>query len=329
VDLPRRLTVDLCLCKEPARKENRTMKWKRLTRSITTSVLAIVTALTGAVLVAATPAYADGLANPSGTLTVECPGAKAFIQVDWLGPNRVTVRWYLEDTGTASNISPVLRIRAVDGDGTVAPMVFPSGDTFFVLRGGNGHSEIGLEGDWNPGNMADLNHLKVKVQNGTTEQGTTCTESRNIFNWSRIAYNIALSREDKGYKLGYEGPDFYDCSGLMLTSYNAIPLFPDFDMNSVRTADSIYNWAASHTSPAKVYAKQIPRADAKVGDLFFYKGLVDNGRFVDHVGFYAGNGILYDALNPEAGIGTHSITSDGWTSKLVGVYRILGVSTDG
>jgi len=305
------------------------MKWKRLTRSITTSVLAIVTALTGAVLVAATPAYADGLANPSGTLTVECPGAKAFIQVDWLGPNRVTVRWRLEDTGTTAGISPVLRIQAVDGDGTVAPMVFPSGDAWFVLRGGNGHSEVGLEADWNPGNMADLNHLKVKVQNGTTDQGIRCTESRNIFNWSRIAYNVALSRADKGYMLGYEGPDFYDCSGLMLTSYNAIPLFPDFDMNSVRTAEQIYNWMQGHTSPAKKYAKRIPREDAKVGDLFFYERTADNGRPITHVGFYAGNDTQYDALSPEAGIGTHSISSTWWTSRLVGIYRILGVSTDG
>ena len=52
-------------------------------------------------------------------------------------------------------------------------------------------------------------------------------------------------------------------------------------------------------SPAKVYAKQIPREDAKVGDLFFYKDFVDNGRFVDHVGFYAGNNPLYDALSPD------------------------------
>jgi cell wall-associated NlpC family hydrolase len=305
------------------------MKWKRLTRSITTSVLAAVTALTGAVLVAATPAYADGLANPSGTLTVECPGASAFIQVDWLGPNRVTVRWYLEDTGTASDFSPVLRIQAVDGDGTVAPMVFPSGDTYFILRGGNGHSQVGLEADWNPGNMADLNHLKVKVQNGTTEQGTSCTESRNIFNWSRIAYNVALSREEKGYELGAMGPNLYDCSGLMLTSYNAIPFFADFDTSSVRTAEQIYNWMQGHTSPAKVYAKRIPREDAKVGDLFFYERTIPDGRDITHVGFYAGNDAQYDALSPEAGIDTHSISSTWWTSRLVGIYRVLGVSTDG
>ncbi|TCC38686.1 C40 family peptidase [Kribbella speibonae] len=296
------------------------MKWKHLTRRITTSVLALVTALTGAVVIAATPAYADGLDNPSGTLTVECPGASAFIQVDWLGPNRVTVRWSLEDTGTASDFSPVLRVQAVDGDGTVAPMVFPSGDTYFILRGGNGHSQVGLEADWNPGNMADLNHLKVKVQNGTTEQGTACTESRNIFNWSRIAYNNAWSQEKKPYEWGGVGPNEYDCSGLTLWSYNQIPLFPGF--GGVRTADSIYNWATSHTSPAKVYAKRVDRADAKVGDLFFYN--TDGDAAIDHVDFYAGNNEAYGALNEDLGIATHPM----W-SGVVGIYRILGVSTDG
>jgi peptidoglycan DL-endopeptidase CwlO len=301
----------------------------RFRRSIAMLATTFATVLTGAVLVTAPPAYADGLANPSGTLTVECPGVNAFVQVDWLGPNRVTVRWRLEDTGTASNISPVLRIQAVDGDGTAAPMLFPSGDPFFVLRGGNGHHEIGLEADWNPGNMADLNHLKVKVQNGTTDQGTACTESRNIFNWSRIAYNVALTKSDKGYRLGGLGPDFYDCSGLTLTSYNAIPLFPDFNTGSVRTAEEIYNWAQSHTSPAKVYAKRIDRADAKVGDLFFYERTADNGRPITHIGFYAGNNTQYDALSPEAGIDTHSISTSYWTSRFVAAYRILGVSTDG
>ena len=77
---------------------------------ITTLLLAFAVAVSGAVFVAAPSASADGLDNPSGTLTVDCPGAKAFIQFDWETADRVDVRWYLEDTGTASNISPVLRI---------------------------------------------------------------------------------------------------------------------------------------------------------------------------------------------------------------------------
>ena len=33
-------------------------------------------------------------------------------------------------------------------------------------------------------------------------QGSNCSESRNIFNWSRIAYTTAVSKDDKHYMLG-------------------------------------------------------------------------------------------------------------------------------
>ncbi len=298
------------------------MQRNRLRRSLAALAMTVVTAVSGALLVGPTPAQAAGLANPSATLTVECPGASAFIQVDWLGPNRVTVRWSIEDTGTAAGFSPVLRINAIGSNNVDTPMIFPGGNTYYVLRSGNGTSEVGLEGDWNPENIADLNHLKVKVQNGTTAQdpeGKGCTESRNIFNWTRIAYNNAWSQEEKPYVWGGVGPNSYDCSGLTLWSHNQIPLFPGF--GGVRTADSIYNWATSHTSPAKVYAKRVDRADAKVGDLFFYN--TDGDAAIDHVDFYAGNNEAYGALNENLGLTTHPM----W-SGVVGIYRILGVSTD-
>lgn len=97
------------------------MSWRNVKRRATATVVALAAALSGALFVATPTASADGLSNPSGTLTVECPGAKAFLQVDWKGANMVTIRWSLEDTGTATNISPVLRIQARDADGTAAP----------------------------------------------------------------------------------------------------------------------------------------------------------------------------------------------------------------
>ncbi|MFB6723362.1 NlpC/P60 family protein [Kribbella sp. NPDC056345] len=304
------------------------MQPNRLRRSFAALAMTLVTAVSGTLLVGPAPAHAAGLANPSATLTVECPGASAFIQVDWLGPNRVTVRWSLEDTGTAAGFSPVLRINAIGSNNVDTPMIFPGGNTYYVLRSGNGTSEVGLEGDWNPENIADLNHLKVKVQNGTTAQDPGddgCTKSRNIFNWTRIAYNNAYIERDKQYRFGDQapdyglGPNYYDCSGLTLTSYDKIPLFPGF--GSVRTSDSIYRWATTHTSPAKVYAKRVDRADAKVGDLFFYN--LDGDSLIDHVDFYAGNNEAYGALNEDLGLATHPM----W-SGVVGIYRILGVSTD-
>lgn len=302
------------------------MKRQHLKPRITASIVALVVAVCSAVFAAAPPASAAGLANPSGTLTVSCPGAYAFIQVSWEGVNKVTIRWRVDDTGTASNMSPVLRIWAHnEDDSNTAPFIFPSGETYFILRGGNGSSANGAKFDWNPSNLADVNHLQVKVQNGTTEQGTSCYQKRNIFNWTRIAYRKAVDKQGADYRLGGMGPD-YDCSGLVLVSYNQVANFPDFDTNSVRTAEQIYNWARTHTSPAKKYAKKVSTSDLKIGDLLFYTNTADNGRYITHVAFWAGNDTLYDAHNYGVPVGFHANTS-WWSSRMVAAYRILGVST--
>ncbi|TWD81369.1 NlpC/P60 family protein [Kribbella amoyensis] len=299
-------------------------------RCIVTVLTAFVTTVAGSAVVATPAASTAGLSNPSATLTVKCPGVKAFVQVDWRGANQVTVRWRLDDTA-ADRKSPVLRIQAVNAKGSTASMVFPGGNPHYGLDGGKGSHKVGLKSGWNPGNLADINHLKVLVRNGNTEQGTSCKASRNIFNWSRIAYTTAVSKKDKKYKkykLGGVGPDYYDCSGLLLTSYNKIGLFPDFDLSKVRTAEQIYDWARTHTSPGKVYAQKIRASEAKVGDLLFYEKTAPSSRDITHVAFWAGDNTLYDALSPQAGIGFHA-NSAWWTQRLVAVYRILGVSTDG
>jgi hypothetical protein len=69
------------------------MEGKILKTRITTLMMSFAVAVTGAVVVAAPAASADGLSNPSGTLTVSCGGAEAFIQVDWKAGDKVTVRW--------------------------------------------------------------------------------------------------------------------------------------------------------------------------------------------------------------------------------------------
>jgi hypothetical protein len=297
------------------------LKGKPVKHRITTLLLAFAVAVSGALFVAAPSASADGLDNSSGTLTVECPGAKAFIQFDWNTADRVDVRWYVEDTGTATNISPVLRIQARDHDGTEAPFIFPSGDTFFVLRGGNGHSEVGVKHDWNPGNMVNINHLRVKVQNGTTEQGTSCIQERNAYNWTMIAHKNAVSKEGADYLWGGTGPA-YDCSGLVYTSYNAVGNFPGF--GNVRSAQQMYDWARTHTEPAKQYAMQVPVSELKVGDLLFYENTIVSTSRITHVAFWEENDNRFDAIS--SGVGYHA-NSSWWDSRFVVAYRVLGVAT--
>lgn len=263
---------------------------------LVTLVVAFAAAVSGSLLVAAPPAYADGLDNPSGTLTVSCPRAEAFIQVDWKAGDSVTVRWRIEDTGTATDVSPVLRIQAHDFHHTAAAFVFPGDNAYFVLRGGNGTHQVGVKHNWNPGDIGNINHLLVKVQNGTTAQGTSCTRERNIFNWTRIAYKNAVAKKGADYDLGGTGPA-YDCSGLVVTSYNSIGNFPGF--GSV----------------------------LKIGDLLFYENTSpDVARTVEHVAFWAGDNTLYDAHAYGVPVGYHDNTT-WWSSRLVAAYRVLGVAT--
>lgn len=287
--------------------------------------MALALALGAALFAPAPTAAADGLSNPSGTLTVECPGARAFLQVDWKGANKVTIRWRVDDTGTAADFSPVLRIQARDADGSAAPFVFPGDNTFYVLDAGNGAHEIGLTSDWNPGNLADLNHLLVRVQNGTTAQGTACHQERKIYNWTRIGYRKAVDQEGKRYLLGGMGPDRFDCSGLTITSYEAVPGFPDFPAD-VRTAEQIYHWARANDSPGKRYAKPVPFADLKIGDLLFFERTTNSGRDATHVAFWAGDDTIFHAFSEDAPIG-FSPYSSYFSSRFVGAYRLLGVET--
>lgn len=111
----------------------------------------------------------------------------------------------------------------------------------------------------------------------------------------------------------------------MVTSYNSIGNFPGF--GSVRTAEQIYDWARTHTSPAKMYAKRIPVADLTIGDLLFYENTSpDVTRTVEHVAFWAGDNTLYDAHAYGVPVGYHDNTA-WWSSRLVAAYRVLGVAT--
>lgn len=289
---------------------------------IMTSLVTFAVAISSAVFASAPSASADGLSNPSGTLTAECPGAKAFLQVDWKAGDKVTVRWRVDDTGTASNFSPVLRIQAHSADHDAAPFIFPSGDPFFVLRGGNGHHEVGLKSDWNPDNIPNINHLRVQVQNGTTEQGTNCTEVREIYNWSMIGHKNAMGKRGIDYVLGGEDtPERpgLDCSGLIHASYNPIGNFPGWP---VRRAVDMWRWANDHQSPSKFYAKAVDWADLKVGDLIFYK---TTSEAVGHVSLWEGNGNVLDALEPGTKVSIHPEGS--LRGVRVAAFRILGVAT--
>ncbi|MEV0646352.1 NlpC/P60 family protein [Phytomonospora sp. NPDC050363] len=288
-----------------------------------TWIVALAAAVVGGILTVPTAVSAAGpLSNPSAEHDFGCTGAKATIQVTWIASDEVSVHWRLEDTTSAYGRHPVLRIAAQGPSGT-APYIFGNGHAYYVLEGGMGSSHSGIKLGWNPSDVTVVNHLRVSVQNGTSQQEVDCQITKNIYNWSKMAYGLAKNKIGAEYVRGTEGPDTYDCSGLVYASYNPITNSPGWP---VRTADAMFDWARTHDDGGKFYAKRITSAaDLQFGDLIFFNFDDGSDTYAGHVGFHAGDGKILDAEGPARSDGV-SIRSQGLGSA-VGMFRIIGIAT--
>ncbi|WP_173161613.1 C40 family peptidase [Phytohabitans suffuscus] len=285
-------------------------------RSLPAILLAVLVSL-AAGLAVASPAAAAPISNPSLEIPVGCPGARAVIQVEWEGTRSAKVHWELSDTG-ADGKTPLIKMVARDADGSGTSWVFRNDEVVFGVGGGKGSSASGGGGSWDPAGIAQFNHLEVKVSNGTTAEGTDCSIVRKIYNFSRLAYQYALNQSGKPYVFGAEGPNAFDCSGLVYYTYNFVPNFPTWSRMSSAQQQSWAQSAAGDNNADLTNLKsrdaiRVSRGHLKVGDLVFYSG---------HVGYYAGSGLLYSAMSPSAGIG---YTSVDYATPL-GYYRVVGVT---
>jgi hypothetical protein len=113
-------------------------------------------------------------------------------------------------------------------------------------------------------------------------------------------YAEAAQHLGKRYVLGTQGPDTFDCSGLVYYVYRRT-LYPGLDR---RTADSYFNLCA------RVTGTPMP------GDLAFFDSMPGNDRYVDHVGIYIGDGKMLNAPNSKSVVRIESL----WGS-LVGYGR--------
>jgi len=284
-------------------------------RSLPAILLAVLVFLaTG--LAVASPAAAAPISNPSLEIPVGCPGARAVIQVEWEGTRSARVHWELSDTG-ADGKSPVMHIVARDPSGSGTSWIFLNGTATFTISGGKGSSFSGGS-NWDPAGIAQFNHLEVKVSNGTTAEGTDCSIVRKIYNFSRIAYQYALNQSDKSYVRNTAGPDTFDCSGLVYYTYNLVPNFPSWSrMSSAQQ----FSWASEAAADNNADlsnlnsrdAIDVTRSELQIGDLIFYDG---------HVGYYAGNGQLYSAIDEDWDIGYMSADY----KPQLGRYRVVGVT---
>jgi cell wall-associated NlpC family hydrolase len=122
------------------------------------------------------------------------------------------------------------------------------------------------------------------------------------------AVGFALSQRNDPYQWGAEGPDRYDCSGLMWAAYRSV------GYTLPRVANDQY-----HNSPA-VKASRAARGDLLVpGDMVFFSTDPYDWTKIHHVGMYIGSGQMVHA--PSTG-DVVRIATVHW-SEFFGAVRIF------
>ena len=122
---------------------------------------------------------------------------------------------------------------------------------------------------------------------GSSSSSTSGSSSSNSTSNSAgrsavIAKSYAIVASGASYVYGAEGPDAYDCSGLVMACYAAAGV------------------SVPHSSGMLASYCNKPTSQAQPGDIVWRSG---------HVGIYIGNGTTIEAFTPSMGIGFGSLSS--------------------
>ena len=137
------------------------------------------------------------------------------------------------------------------------------------------------------------NQAKIWPDTGFT--GRSSTRSTEEMRLTAVEYAKKQVLAKKNYVWGDEGPNTFDCSGLVYAAYKSAGLgWPNWD----RLNSSLY-WVAT---------KRVPISEMVPGDLIFYsyKGTVST---IHHIGIYAGEGMMWEAHNKDKDLMYSSIYS--------------------
>ena len=136
---------------------------------------------------------------------------------------------------------------------------------------------------------------QAKIWRDTGFTGRSSTRSTEVMRLAAVEYAKKQVLAKKPYVWVDEGPNAFDCSGLVYAAYRAAGLgWPNWD----RLNSSLY-WVAT---------KRVPLNEMVPGDLVFYsyKGTVST---IHHIGIYAGDGMMWEAHNKEKDLLFSSIYS--------------------
>ena len=145
---------------------------------------------------------------------------------------------------------------------------------------------------------AEQTDVKAKVWpvNGIGfTKGRTTIRSNESIRTNAVAFAKKQVIARKPYVWGNEGPNSFDCSGLVYAAYRSAGLgYPEWDRVNSRI---YYSWT-----------KRIPLNELQPGDLLYYSYKADIST-IHHITIYAGNGMMWEAHNTRKGLLYSSIYS--------------------
>lgn len=130
------------------------------------------------------------------------------------------------------------------------------------------------------------NQFKVWPDKGF--KGRASIRSDQAMRDKAVAYAKKQVQARKPYVWGAQGPNSYDCSGLVYSAYKAAGLgYP--------------NWSRLNAALYFVDTKRVPFSELVPGDLLFYSydGTVQN---IHHITIYAGGGMMWEANSKKVGL---------------------------
>jgi len=136
--------------------------------------------------------------------------------------------------------------------------------------------------------IANNTAIYTKVWPDIGFKGRSTSRSTPEMRAKAVEYAKKQVQARKPYIWGDEGPNSFDCSGLVYAAYRAAGLgWPSWD----RLNSSLYF----------SYTKHVPLSQLEPGDLLFYsyKGTVNT---IHHITIYAGNGMMWEANSKDKGL---------------------------
>ena len=120
------------------------------------------------------------------------------------------------------------------------------------------------------------------------------------------AVELARSKIGAPYVWGAEGPDTFDCSGLVLWVYGQLGL------QTPRTAQQQFDWATP-----------IDPSQLQPGDLTFYENTYPSSELITHVGIYVGGGMVVMATTTGDYVREVAMSDSYWSAHFAGAGRPL------